>query len=67
MKVTGGDFPEPLLNTLRDGRLVVFAGTGVSMRNPARLHCFRKLARLVGEDTDKSLRKRRLRIGLLAV
>ena len=25
MRIGGADFPEPLLNALRDGRLVVFA------------------------------------------
>ena len=29
MKIKGVDFPEELLNALRDGRLVVFAGAGV--------------------------------------
>ena len=37
MKIAGVDFPEPLLAALRDGRLVVFAGAGVSMGLPAGL------------------------------
>lgn len=44
MRIGGVDFPEPLLNALRDGQLVVFAGAGVSMGAPARLPSFRKLA-----------------------
>ena len=41
MRIGGVDFPEPLLNALRDGRLVVFAGAGVSMGPPACLPGFR--------------------------
>ena len=29
MRIGGVDFPEPLLNALRDGRLVVFAGVSM--------------------------------------
>ena len=53
MKIQGVDFPEPLLNALRDGRLVVFAGAGVSMGPPAELPSFRKLAERMAEGTDK--------------
>ena len=31
MRIGGVDFPEPLLNALRDRWLVVFAGAGVSI------------------------------------
>ena len=31
MRIGGVDFPEPLLNALRDRRLVVYAGVGVSI------------------------------------
>ena len=51
MKIKGVDFPEPLLNALRDGRLVVFAGAGVSMGPPAGLPDFRRLAEWVAEGT----------------
>ena len=44
MKIGGVDFPESLLNALRDGRLVVFAGAGVSMGETARLLSLCKLA-----------------------
>jgi len=53
MRIGSVDFPEPLLNALRDGRLVVFAGAGVSMGPPARLPSFRKLAEKVAEGTGK--------------
>ena len=55
MKIKGVDFPEPLLNALRDGRLVVFAGAGVSMGPPAGLPSFRKLAERVTEGISESI------------
>ena len=55
MKMAGTEFPEPLLNVLRDGRLVIFAGAGVSMGPPANLPDFRELARQVAEGTGLSI------------
>lgn len=49
------DFPERLLDALRDGRLVVFAGAGVSMGAPAHLPSFRELARQVAEGATLSI------------
>ena len=54
MRIGGVEFPEPLLNALRDGRLVVFAGAGVSMGPPASLPDFGGLARQVAEGTGLS-------------
>ncbi len=54
MKIGGVDFPEPLLNALRDGRVVVFAGAGVSMGQPACLPDFRRLAEQIAEGTGQS-------------
>ena len=51
MRIGGVDFPEPLLNALREGRLVVFAGAGVSMGPPANLPGFRELALRVAHGT----------------
>ena len=56
MKIAGIDFPNDLLDALRDGKLVVFAGAGVSMGKPAKLPSFRKLATLVAEGTGVELR-----------
>ena len=47
MRMAGTEYPEPLLDALRDGRLVIFAGAGVSMGPPANLPGFRELARQV--------------------
>ena len=55
MRIGGVDFPEPLLNVLNDGRLVIFAGAGVSMGPPANLPGFRELALQVAEGTDLSI------------
>ena len=55
MKIAGVDFPEPLLNALKDGRVVVFAGAGVSMGPPAGLPDFLRLAEQVAEGTGQSI------------
>ena len=55
MKIANVDFPEPLLNALRNGRLVVFAGAGVSMGPRAGLPSFRRLAEQVAEGTGQSI------------
>ncbi len=51
MKIAGIDFPNPLLNALRDGRLIVFAGAGVSMGEPATLPSFGKLTEAIAKET----------------
>ena len=55
MKIAGIDFPSPLLSALRDGELVVFAGAGVSMGEPACLPSFKELAEKIAQETDKRL------------
>ena len=57
MRISGVDFPEPLLSSLREGRLVVFAGAGVSMGQPACLPSFGDLACRIAEGTGKSREK----------
>ena len=44
MKIAGIDFPDPLSAALRDGKLVIFAGAGVSMGEPSCLPDFAGLA-----------------------
>jgi hypothetical protein len=41
------DIPEALLAAQRDGRLVIFAGAGVSMGPPSNLPGFSKLAKQI--------------------
>ena len=54
VKLSGVDFPPSLLNALRDGRLVVFAGAGVSMGEPARLPNFSELCQEIAQDTGET-------------
>ena len=53
MTSSGIRFPEPLRAALRDGRLVVFAGAGVSMGKPASLPDFRTLADSIAAGTGE--------------
>ena len=55
MKIAGIDFPSPLLSALRDGELVVFAGAGVSMGEPACLPSFKQLAEKIAQGTGELL------------
>lgn len=55
MKIAGIDFPIDLLNDLRDDKLVVFAGAGVSMGQPAYLPSFKHLAKMIAKGTGKVL------------
>lgn len=57
MRIAGIDFPEKLMHAMRDGRLVIFAGAGVSMGAPALLPSFSKLADKVAEGTGESRRE----------
>ena len=51
MRISGIDFPNNLVKAVRDGKLVVFAGAGVSMGEPANLPNFRGLTKAIGEGT----------------
>ena len=55
MRIAGIDFPAPVLNALRDGKLVVFAGAGVSMGDPARLPNFKHLAQMIAQEGVQEL------------
>ena len=55
MKISNIDFPKPLFDALRVGRLVVFAGAGVSMGEPAVLPGFRALAEAIAHGTGEML------------
>ena len=55
MRIAGVDFPEQVLSALRDDRLVMFAGAGVSMGEPANLPNFRDLASKVAQGTGHIL------------
>ena len=59
MKIRIGkiDFPKPLLDDLIDGKVVVFAGAGVSMGKPANLPSFRGLVEELSEFAEEPLGK----------
>ena len=56
MKIKGVGFPAGLLNALRDERLVVFAGAGVSMGAPANLPSFHCLAKEIAKGTSQHIK-----------
>ena len=58
MKIAEIDFPSPLLSDLRNGELVVFAGAGVSMGEPACLPSFKELAEKIAQGTGEVLREK---------
>ena len=51
MNIEGINFPDRLLNAIRDKNLVIFAGAGVSMGEPASLPDFTCLASKIAEGT----------------
>ena len=55
VKIANIDFPDALLTALRDRKLVVFAGAGVSMGEPACLPDFKTLAENVAQGTGETL------------
>lgn len=58
MKISGIDFPETLMDALRDQQLVIFAGAGVSIPPPAGLPTYRKLAESVASETGEKIEER---------
>ena len=56
MKIADIDFPDPLLDALRDGKLVIFAGAGVSMGEPSCLPDFAGLADRIATGTGQTRR-----------
>ena len=57
MKIKNIDFPKRLLNALRDDKLVVFAGAGVSKGAPACLPLFAELADMIAQGTCEALQE----------
>ena len=55
MKFARINFPKDLLNAMNDGKLVVFAGAGVSMGEPACLPSFKHLAKMIAKGTGETL------------
>lgn len=57
MKLSGIDFPKTLLDALSNDSLVIFAGAGVSMGDPANLPDLKRLTETIAEGTGKILSK----------
>ena len=55
MRIAGVQFPEPLIDALKNDRMVVFAGAGVSMGEPANLPDFKGLAQSIADGTGMAL------------
>ena len=51
MRIASIEFPPAMVDALRNGRLVIFAGAGVSMGSPAKLPNFGKLAEDIAQGT----------------
>ncbi len=56
MKIGEIDFPESLVAALRDEQLVVFAGAGVSMGEPAKLPNYSDLVKSIAGDTGRNFK-----------
>ena len=57
MNINGVKFPNSLLNVLQEGRLVIFAGAGVSKGAPANLPDFPRLVCKIAEGTGQAIRE----------
>ena len=55
MKLGGLDFPSALMTALRNHRLAVFAGAGVSKGTPACLPLFKELTKEIAQGTGEHL------------
>ena len=55
MKLSGIDFPSDLLTAVRDRNLVVFAGAGVSMGEPANCPSFKELVKKISANTNREI------------
>ena len=58
MILSGVDFPVELLDAAKNDKLVIFAGAGVSMGQPANLPSFWSLALGIAQGTGKEPKKR---------
>ena len=57
IRIGGIDWPEPLIDALHEDRLVVFAGAGVSMSDPANLPGFESLADAIASGHSRQLKR----------
>ena len=57
MYFNGIDFPNEIVESIKNGKLVVFAGAGASVDKPTSLPNFETLTEMIAEDTGKTLGK----------
>ena len=57
MYINGIDFPDEMIDSITQGKLVIFVGAGVSMGSPTLLPNFEKLAAEVAAGTGEKLKK----------
>ena len=57
MRLANVDFPNPLLDALHNNKVVVFAGAGVSMGEPANLPNFETLTEIIARGAIETKRK----------
>lgn len=57
MFLNGIDFPNQIIDAIKEDRLVVFAGAGASVDKPTSLPNFEKLAKEIAEGTGHTLEK----------
>ena len=53
MQINGIDFPNEIIDAVNEGKLVIFAGAGVSMGKPTKLPNFEELAKEVAKGTGQ--------------
>ena len=53
MYLNGIDFPNKIIDAIKEDQLVIFAGAGVSMGPPTSLPNFEKLVEMIAEDTGE--------------
>ena len=57
MRIAEVDFPDDIIRSIDEGRLVVFAGAGVSRGRPANMPNFKQLATRIAKGTGKRPRR----------
>lgn len=58
MYLNGIDFPNKIIDAIKEDQLVIFAGAGVSRGKPTLLPGFEELAEMVAEDTGEKKKKK---------
>lgn len=57
MIINGINYPEEVIEALKNDRLVIFAGAGVSMGSPTNLPSFRELTKIIAKMSGESCQR----------